>query len=133
MSDEETERVSLRDRSFRKPMVWAMALGSAAFVALDVWAALTKAKGDTISEIVLKASLGYFAIPFGYGVLAGHLFWPGHRFSGPGYWVAFASLIAICAVLAVLPGPARALLREPIVALLIGLVAGHFLWAQELH
>lgn len=56
-----------------------VALILAAIVILGGWniyAAANAQSGDTISEIVLSASLRRPIIPFVVGVVCGHLFWP---------------------------------------------------------
>ena len=54
----------------------------AAFVAaifgVDVWLALGEGS-PTISEWILKYSSEYIMIPFAFGILAGHLFWPQYK------------------------------------------------------
>ena len=45
----------------------------------DVVVAANARPGDTISEIVLEASLRRPIIPFVVGVVCGHLFWPQER------------------------------------------------------
>jgi len=42
----------------------------------DLYVAANAQSGDTISEIVLEASLRRPIIPFVAGVVCGHLFWP---------------------------------------------------------
>jgi len=42
----------------------------------DLYVASNEATGDTISEIVLSASLRRPIIPFVAGIVCGHLFWP---------------------------------------------------------
>lgn len=42
----------------------------------DIYVASNAASGDTISEIILSASLRRPIIPFAAGVICGHLFWP---------------------------------------------------------
>lgn len=42
----------------------------------DVVVATNKEKGDTISEILLKASKGTPMVGVAWGILTGHLFWP---------------------------------------------------------
>jgi len=44
--------------------------------AYDVWPAMTKKKGDTISEVLLAAAKERPIIAAVWGVLTGHLFWP---------------------------------------------------------
>jgi uncharacterized membrane protein len=42
----------------------------------DIVVAVNKIPGDTISEIVLGYARSSPIIPFAFGVLMGHLFWP---------------------------------------------------------
>jgi hypothetical protein len=42
----------------------------------DIYVAANAHSGDTISEIVLAASIERPIIPFVLGVVCGHLFWP---------------------------------------------------------
>lgn len=42
----------------------------------DIYAAFNGTPGDTVSEIVLEASLRRPVVPFVVGVICGHLFWP---------------------------------------------------------
>ena len=42
----------------------------------DIYVASNEASGDTISEIILEASLRRPIIPFVFGIVCGHLFWP---------------------------------------------------------
>jgi hypothetical protein len=45
----------------------------------DIYVASNEASGDTISEIILAASLQRPVIPFVAGTICGHLFWPQSR------------------------------------------------------
>jgi hypothetical protein len=42
----------------------------------DIYVASNNVPGDTISEVILAASLNRPVIPFVSGVVCGHLFWP---------------------------------------------------------
>lgn len=47
---------------------------TALMIGYDIWAALNKETGDTITEVVRFGSQ-HPIIPFALGVLCGHLFW----------------------------------------------------------
>lgn len=49
---------------------------TALLIGWDVYVALTPQRGDTISEVVLSWAKQRPVIPFGLGVLMGHLLWP---------------------------------------------------------
>lgn len=42
----------------------------------DLYVASTPEQGDTISEVINGAARRRPVVAFGFGVLAGHLFWP---------------------------------------------------------
>jgi hypothetical protein len=48
---------------------------SAALIAYDLYAAATPEQGDTISEVVARASRRRPIIAFAAGVIMGHFFW----------------------------------------------------------
>jgi hypothetical protein len=41
----------------------------------EIWSAANEKRGDTISEIVWRASDRSKALPFAFGFLMGHFFW----------------------------------------------------------
>jgi uncharacterized membrane protein len=47
-----------------------------ALIGWDIYAVANSESGDTISHVVLAASLKRPAIPFAVGFICGHLFWP---------------------------------------------------------
>jgi len=47
-----------------------------ALVIWDIFMAGNPTEGDTISEIILSFSFSNPSIPFAFGCLMGHLFWP---------------------------------------------------------
>jgi hypothetical protein len=55
--------------------VWVIGLVAGIIIVFDVCMA-KRGKGDTISDVILGNSLRYPVIPFLFGVLMGHLFWP---------------------------------------------------------
>ena len=48
----------------------------AVLIAWDVYVALTPEDGDTISEVTLSFAQLHPVLPFVFGVVMGHLFWP---------------------------------------------------------
>lgn len=55
---------------------WVIICTAAFLIAYDFYAFRTRGKGDTISEVILSYSLRHPVIPFIFGVLMGHFFWP---------------------------------------------------------
>jgi hypothetical protein len=48
---------------------------TALLIGWDIWVAVNNEEGDTISEILLWVG-EHPVLPFAFGVLMGHLFWP---------------------------------------------------------
>lgn len=61
--------------SKRKITFIVLAVTVVALIGYDVWAAL-QGNEVTISECVWRWSKNYPLLPFSFGVLSGHLFWP---------------------------------------------------------
>lgn len=60
--------------SFRTSwVIAAVAIGLAVF---DYYAFKNPATGDTLSEVLLVWSMKHPAVPYLFGVISGHLFWP---------------------------------------------------------
>jgi hypothetical protein len=55
-------------------MIYLLIGGVVALFVYEFWAAANKQSGDTISEIVWRASRKPI-LPFAFGVLMGHFFW----------------------------------------------------------
>lgn len=55
-------------------MIYVLLAGVVLLFVYECWAAATHTPGDTISEIVWRASRRPI-VPFAFGVLMGHLFW----------------------------------------------------------
>lgn len=118
--------------NWRKVTKTLLIVGTLLVIAYDIIPASNGLLGDTISEVVLGWSQRCAFLPLGLGVLVGHLFWP--RTGGP---VAFAQRHPV------LPfgiGIALGLffkewsvewLHHPILAVIAGIVPGHFFWAQD--
>jgi hypothetical protein len=61
------------------PQQWTKVLMLAAAIALgayDVWALWQHGRAATLSVVLLEVSQRYPILPFGLGLLAGHVFWP---------------------------------------------------------
>lgn len=61
---------------------WTIAILIATTLGLigwDIYVALTPEPGDTISQVVLGFAQNHPVLPFAFGVLMGHFFWPQRR------------------------------------------------------
>ena len=56
--------------------VWIIVATAALLIGWDIFVAVTPQGGDTISEVLLTFARRHPALPFAFGVLMGHLFWP---------------------------------------------------------
>jgi hypothetical protein len=114
-------------------------------IVYDVAVAIEPTPGDTISEILLSFGYRHPTIPWVWGGITGHLFWPMRLlgkevtpipFSTLGVrwqlykWVALATLIALTLVLIGLEIGAILPAVNPVIPLLLGISAGHFGWPQ---
>jgi len=80
---------------------------------------------DTVSGQIKAAGEKLRAVPFAFGALGGHLFWPGRPLlSQP--WAALI-LVALACVASLTLRHYRPL---SLVALAIGVLAGHLFWPQ---
>lgn len=60
----------------RKVTIVVMLVCIVGLILWDMYAAAFGGTGATISEITLGTALRHPVIPFGVGVIIGHLFWP---------------------------------------------------------
>ena len=95
---------------------------------------LNPERGDTISEVIMYYALRLFTLPFVFGTLCGHFFWPWDGYH-PKPWVllpATALLIAldvvthVCAIQVLLVAQ-----TYPIIWFVPGVPFGHFFWPQQ--
>lgn len=112
---------------------------TAAVVGYTLYAYLFVGEDVTVSQTTLRAATTWPIIPFLFGVVCGHVFWPAPP---PGsettlFWVpvvAWAVVLAgtVTAVVAVDDGrKARAVMcAYPVIPLLVGLVMGRVMWGQ---
>lgn len=60
-----------------KQLTGGVVVGSiVALGAYDVWVFIEAGEPATISQIILSVAMGNPIVPFCFGVLMGHLFWP---------------------------------------------------------
>jgi hypothetical protein len=116
----------------RTQTIAVLVVATLGLIGWDIYVALTPQKGDTISEILLETAGTVSALPAALGFLMGHLFWPrkhgGFRLGGT---LAAVLAFGLRDVLAY-SWPLLAVSWWPIVALLLGVVLGHYCWAQRL-
>ena len=91
-------------------------------------------KCATISKIALNGASDYQSITLTLGFLLGHLFWPMIIASELDYWkyslpFVVVFLIAIVVIDLMFGFPDY---LSPIMFLLFGIIAGHFLWPQKI-
>lgn len=96
----------------------------------DVVVAINTVPGDTISEVVAGWSWRWQSVPFGVGVIAGHLCWPAGYARKPKakrkrvqilWLVGFAVIVADIWLVGEL---------MPAFPLVAGILAGRLFWAQ---
>lgn len=63
----------MKTRAITISILIAVTLG---LVGWDIYVALTPQKDDTISEVILDYAGEHPVVPFGLGVVMGHLLWP---------------------------------------------------------
>jgi len=107
--------------------LWAMLGATVAILGYDVVVATNDVTGDTISEISRDLASAWFSLPFAWGVVVGHLFWPAKEVRQK--WPRIAALWALGAAVLVLDvtTPIQA---PAIAAVVLGLVMGRLLWPQ---
>lgn len=105
---------------------------AAVAIAWDVFVAVEPTAGDTISELTLAASMVFPALPFGIGVLCGHLFWPNSYHMGWWAVLAFVPAFALALWSILSADPVVVFLQSnPVIPLLAGIPIGHLLWPQQ--
>lgn len=65
-----------------KPRKYLFLLACLVVGGYELYALVTPAEGDTISEIVWHFARRYPILPFAFGVLMGHFFWQENRDGG---------------------------------------------------
>lgn len=118
---------------------------TAGVIAYDVWVVIEPTPGDTISEVLLSWGERHLFLPWLWGGLAGHLFWPmtklGDRVlplpfaavSAPVHtyrWVALGLLILVTSALVALTIGGMLQGLHPAIPLTVGIPAGHWGWPQ---
>lgn len=105
--------------------------GLAGYIGWDVYAAFQQDQG-TLSEVLGTAFWEFPALTFAAGVVLGHWTWP-QKTVRPGWETAIIVAAVGAALLALeyftlLPHPSWLV---PVIPLLLGILAGHWLWPQR--
>ena len=120
-----------------KATKYTMFIILALIVGYDVVVAYNPWRGDTISEVTLGAALRSLTIPAAWGIITGHLFWPGTK--RPAVWTVltfFAAVLAIVIPLDILVWRGRRwgwltfLHGWPIMTVLVFIPLGRLFWQQ---
>ena len=103
---------------------------------LIIWDIIAAALGGSVateSNVILSWSLKHFTIPYAWGVLGGHFFWPrssalnGMRGRDSLLMVVLPSTIALIIADIFITPPGWAVPLAPVV----GYFVGHFFWPQQ--
>lgn len=94
---------------------------TAILVGYDLLPVASKPDGDTISEVLRAWGQAWPAVPFAWGALGGHFWSPLRRRWG--LWHGLAYLCGLGLVIQALPLPGG-----PMVAMVVGIIAGATLW-----
>lgn len=62
----------------RRLTIAILVMTAVVLIVWDIYVAVNGVSGDTISEVVLSFAQKHPVIPFVFGVVMGHLFWPQH-------------------------------------------------------
>lgn len=123
--------------NFRRITKWLLVIIAAVLIIYDIFPFIDQTRRDTISEVILEYGLHLFTLPFAFGVLVGHFFWPweGH-YPKPKILFPLAALsIGLDIIAHCTDGIASNVLQYaqtyPIIVCLIGIPLGHFFWPQQ--
>lgn len=116
--------------SARQATITLLFVVAAVLLAWDVIAVLNSEPNDTISSVVLGWSWRCQSLPFGAGVIGGHLFWPSsQRRDRQTAKHETIALVIVCALVIMMDVAIIGIL-VPVVPFIAGGVIGHLLWAQ---
>ena len=96
----------------------------------DIVIVIEPTQGDTISEVILSFAYRHPFLPLAMGVLIGHLTWP-RKYSDKKriYFIIALAItgasVLVIDVLKVIPP------IKPVIAVIPGIILGHFLWPQK--
>ena len=116
---------------------YAMFIILALIVGYDVVVAYNPWRGDTISEVTLGAALRSLTIPAAWGIITGHLFWPGKK--RPPVWSVltfFGIVLSFCIPLDILVWKGLRwqwlmfIHAYPIMTVLVFIPLGRVFWQQ---
>lgn len=109
-----------------------MACAAVVLIGYDIIVAVDHTSGNTISEIMLGWAYRIPLLPYAFGVVLGHLFWPAWQplvlprsldltlLGVSGFLLAMATQVGLY--------PKTV---TPALPMLAGIIAGHFLWSQK--
>ncbi len=60
----------------KKTTTWVVFVVAGILLIWDIYVFVTPPKGDTISEVIAEWAQEWTVVPFVFGVLMGHFFWP---------------------------------------------------------
>lgn len=113
---------------------WVLIIIPAFLIVYDVFPFLDPARGDTISEMTMFYAFRLFTVPFTFGTLCGHFFWPreGHHPQPKILLPVAAFSIGLDVVTRVFNIHFLEVAQTyPIFWCLIGIPFGHFFWPQQ--
>jgi hypothetical protein len=109
-----------------------IACTAATLIVYDIFVAVEDTPGDTISEVMLGWAYKLPLLPYAFGVLCGHLFWPTKRI--PEYRIyevvglaTSGLLLLVLSLVGIYPTTIT-----PALPMVVGVFAGHFLWSQKI-
>lgn len=112
----------------RKITGWLILAVTAVAIVYDIVIVIEPTPGDTISRVTLDFAWVHPFVSYAMGVLVGHLMWP--MAQSTRLW----RILILAATGAVVLGLDIAGILPrivPIIPVLIGIVAGHYLWTQK--
>lgn len=109
----------------KKITKYTMLITFIAVVIFDIIMAVNNAQGDTISAVTRNAFMYTGGVVFGLGYLLSHLFWYAKK-RRP-FIISMFALIIGAAVFSLIQ---TQIIIMPIIYIIPGIIAGHFLWPQ---
>jgi hypothetical protein len=103
-----------------------------AFISFDIIIYALGGNAATISQVFLGFASSHPTLPWAWGGLTGHLAWPvtvpatgSERYVRIGILALTTTSLLICDATGILPSV------PPVAVMLVGVVAGHYGWAQK--
>lgn len=128
---EKEKGIGMNWRKVTKIILVVAAMG---LILYDFIPFLDPTRGDTISEVIMYYALRLFTLPFGFGVLCGHFFWPwDDHYPQPKILIPVAVLLLVLDVAAhtCSIGFLLTVQSYPIIWFVSGVPFGHCFWPQQ--